>query len=211
MLLRQAISALDAFRFYSCSLLLIYEGDDVPLCDVPDEEVTTPAVFSIDKGDIKSRHYDVTNPICLALSQSVSVSNSPRPAKRSTSHAHGSPALSQEIPTVVNSSDNPSEAKHEKVDVLKIGAGGDTKKVERSTECISNASSENEKDESQSTNKNLLPHTARKQKKSPRNDVEIRLIDFAHFCSQDPTIHPGPDGGFLYGIDKLLELLRSML
>uniref|UniRef100_F6ZUQ2 Kinase n=1 Tax=Ciona intestinalis TaxID=7719 RepID=F6ZUQ2_CIOIN len=41
--------------------------------------------------------------------------------------------------------------------------------------------------------------------------VDVRLIDFAHYCFHDHVVHPGPDGGFLFGIDNVIALLGDML
>lgn len=52
---------------------------------------------------------------------------------------------------------------------------------------------------------------------SEKNNVDVRIIDFAHAsfvkksddCSQ--TVHQGPDGGFLTGLDSLKRLLFQIM
>lgn len=41
--------------------------------------------------------------------------------------------------------------------------------------------------------------------------LDVRMIDYAHYCYDDGVLHPGPDRGFLFGLDNLIALLREML
>lgn len=44
-----------------------------------------------------------------------------------------------------------------------------------------------------------------------RDAIDVRMIDFAHYCFCDSTMHPGPDKGFIFGLDNLIILLNDML
>lgn len=81
----------------------------------------------------------------------------------------------------------------------------------RSKETILNGKSDNKRRQ-----KVPIP----KVKSSSENQVEVRMIDFAHTTfsrkgsSGQPvsgTIHHGPDNGFLTGIDSLQRLLTEIL
>lgn len=41
--------------------------------------------------------------------------------------------------------------------------------------------------------------------------IDVRMIDFAHYCFRDNTMHPGPDKSFTFGLDNLIVLLNDML
>ncbi|XP_039269646.2 inositol hexakisphosphate kinase 3-like [Styela clava] len=41
--------------------------------------------------------------------------------------------------------------------------------------------------------------------------IEVKMIDFAHYCFHDDEMHPGPDGGFIFGLNCLIGLLNEML
>ena len=56
-----------------------------------------------------------------------------------------------------------------------------------------------------------LQDASNKASPSFSTDVSVRLIDFAHYCCGDENIHPGPDGGILYGLDNLIMLLDQFL
>jgi inositol-hexakisphosphate kinase len=44
--------------------------------------------------------------------------------------------------------------------------------------------------------------------------IDIRMIDFAHsthqFMSIDKTVHKGPDRGYIFGLNNLIKLLKSI-
>lgn len=42
-------------------------------------------------------------------------------------------------------------------------------------------------------------------------EVDVRMIDFAHFCFHDDKIHPGPDPGFIFGLDNLIRILNMFV
>jgi len=110
---------------------------------------------------------------------------------------------------------NITKERREVSTVIPTGGDGDTKKVSGCLEQSRNKKIEPSDDRVLKHGKipSQSPITMKKTQSPtcPEDGVEVRLIDFAHFCSRDPVIHPGPDTGFLYGLDKLVELLRAMM
>ncbi|XP_037068736.1 inositol hexakisphosphate kinase 1-like [Pollicipes pollicipes] len=49
---------------------------------------------------------------------------------------------------------------------------------------------------------------------SARVDVDVRMIDFAHATHKDfddPVQHSGPDQGFIFGVESLISVLKTVL
>jgi len=40
--------------------------------------------------------------------------------------------------------------------------------------------------------------------------IEVKVIDFAHYCLQDREVHPGTDAGILFGIGNLIKILKHL-
>jgi len=40
--------------------------------------------------------------------------------------------------------------------------------------------------------------------------IEVKIIDFAHYCLEDCRIHPGADTGILFGIRNLVKILKRL-
>jgi len=55
---------------------------------------------------------------------------------------------------------------------------------------------------------------AQKRRASLDAAVDVRVIDFAHVTHEgflsDPTVHRGPDNGFLFGIRNLIHMFEEM-
>lgn len=48
---------------------------------------------------------------------------------------------------------------------------------------------------------------------SPEPNVDVKMIDFAHSTHKaldDPVVYSGPDLGFLFGLEKLIAMLKSI-
>jgi hypothetical protein len=41
--------------------------------------------------------------------------------------------------------------------------------------------------------------------------IDVRIIDFAHTVLHEQDLHPGPDQGFLFGLDNLIKMLLDVL
>lgn len=187
--LRRAVATLEKFRFYSCSLLLIYEGD------VPDVDVEVPDVQSC--GDNCN---DAKN---LFTKPSAHQPESDIFKNKSVSNA------SEQVDVLppVRTNSNYFDKQKEKSSTVSSSAG-DLYNNHRLPETKSSMKDSTETREFSSTTRIKL--TSKNNTKSS-SSVDVRLIDFAHFCYQDPVVHPGPDGGFVFGLDKLICLLQTMV
>ena len=58
---------------------------------------------------------------------------------------------------------------------------------------------------------NCQDETGNSSRRWFHGEVNVRLIDFAHYCCGDESVHPGPDAGILYGLDNLIKLLGQFL
>lgn len=50
--------------------------------------------------------------------------------------------------------------------------------------------------------------------RAARADVDVRMIDFAHATHKDfddPVQHTGPDQGFIFGVESLISMLKTVL
>jgi len=43
---------------------------------------------------------------------------------------------------------------------------------------------------------------------SESDQIEVKIIDFAHYCLKDDKIHPGLDTGILFGIRNLIKIMK---
>ena len=190
--LRQAVASLEGFRFYSCSLLLIYEGD------IPGVESGSTSVQNCGN----SFCYGLKNPKYSSKSHTDSLSSCFSGCSRPKEFLREKPLppvsrqskkIKPNIASVVTEAGN--------VNGVRSSPAATEDDVEASefTEC------------SMPTTDLHFKSKLETKQQTAVFPVDIRLIDFAHFCYQDPVVHPGPDGGFLYGLDKIITLLQTMV
>ena len=182
--LRRSIASMEFYRFYSSSLLIIYEGDTV--LSTKDFKAPKGSHSKIKLGLMENGD-NISSKSCAPTptTQSFPKKSSPKISPVLSTKCKYSPHTSKDPSHVtrIRKSDGPkNELKH-------------SKKV-HDTDCKRYSHGDQKE----------LPAS-----KDDVNGVEVRLIDFAHFCSRDQVVHPGADGGFLYGLDQLSALLRSMI
>lgn len=107
------------------------------------------------------------------------------------------------------------------IDTIIVSDNGETKFYNSSGEQEEHPSIKKKKSTSGDEEKLPLPNVTAYPKSSPL--VDVRIIDFAHttFTSNDPselspnhsskTVHHGPDGGFLMGIESLRRILSEII
>ncbi|XP_063383846.1 inositol hexakisphosphate kinase 2 isoform X3 [Cydia fagiglandana] len=214
--LRRAIAKQTSYRFYSCSLLIVYEGDT--------EEPDTPCAAQYDAdADASSSSAEQLPPSHFDMS---------------TLHA-GIPDRERE-PFQPHSEE--TMGGYEEGEVSGAGAGHSPRRQPPSPDstdswmAYSSTSSESWRGDPEPAPEPELGKRARTAPSSPAppepacpspahkpppdERVDIRMIDFAHTAyagaaASSPlataTPHHGPDGGFLTGIDSLTRLLTEIL
>lgn len=190
--LKAVLSNLDTFRFYTSSLLLIYEGLD-PLLDGDDCEVSTIKM----EDDIQD-----SQPTDLISMDTIDDNAVVLPPKS--------------IPETSKSVDDFTSAKfndHDENSTAALLQG-----VSVSTEGLHNSAT-TPSASNRSSRSNL--HSSRASTPSATSlsaeSVDVRLIDFAHathsgldlgHCSKK---HAGPDAGFILGLSNLIKVLEEIL
>ena len=222
LLLRHAIASLESYRFYSCSMLLIYEGD--PEHSISSDLLVrkTSSSASVEQvckfmgaGDVVLRHNDDTGNSALKSQYTDTL----RSTKSLRSDSLQTPPIKSAKQPLEQASgaitrDEERSALSKKTGFVPTGGEGDTKRMVVTVKQTRGKKLERSNVEKLPPEEAPLIDPCLTKDQNPlgqADGVEVRLIDFAHFCSQDPVIHPGPDTGFLYGLDKLLELLRAMM
>lgn len=215
--LRQAVASLISYRFYSGSLLLLYEGDCVENEAAVGDVLKFSNTGSRTKGPLTSKHE--------TSDQRKEITNT---HSKNVKHRHGKVgARPKSYPSeriafrVLEDSDEVS-----RIASCKFATSSNSSHSKTTQEHASASSKVKQKSVKEITSKkrhrtkscgslancfSSSSHDATSPvKQSPPGAIDIRLIDFAHYCFSDSVVHPGPDGGFLFGIDNLVGLLRKM-
>lgn len=258
--LRRAIERQTSYRFYSCSLLVVYEGspDANQACNSSDcEDILSCNV----DGDSSLSHESHRRGFAEAAARGSSVSSSFVPISEETVFPDPSPAElridvgAEKTRSWMNHSSlsGPETSSDLDVSLESVSSGGSagnkrsrlspvsegwtdfltnsvssdfemsassmsectpTKRIRQHSHCSdSNIDDEDEDYEYSSSSVKSCSHLCEGCHTPPR--VDVRMIDFAHTtCQGDPgpsTLHLGPDGGFLTGLDSLRRLLREIL
>ncbi|XP_047991170.1 uncharacterized protein LOC125230161 isoform X3 [Leguminivora glycinivorella] len=202
--LRRAIAKQTSYRFYSCSLLIVYEGDT-------EEPDTCAAQF--DDADASSSSADQLPPSHFDMS---------------TLHA-GIPDRERE-PFQPHSEETMGGYEEGEVGGAGAEAGHSPRRQPPSPDstdswmAYSSTSGDSWRGDPEPAPEPELGKRARTapahQPTQPDERVDIRMIDFAHTAyagaaASSPlataTPHHGPDGGFLTGVDSLTRLLTEIL
>lgn len=204
--LRRAIAKQTSYRFYSCSLLIVYEGDVETALAEEASGVTT--------------EYDAD-----ASSSSAELAPSPGHFDMSTLHDEISTEPGVREPFRPHSEETMGGYEDGEV------AGHSPRRHPPSPDsadswmAYSSTSSESWRGEAEAepepaSGKRARTWAPRPARPPPDERVDIRMIDFAHTAyagaaAESPlatsTPHHGPDCGFLTGIDSLKRLLTEIL
>nr|XP_032517022.1 inositol hexakisphosphate kinase 1 isoform X1 [Danaus plexippus plexippus] len=220
--LRRAIAKQTSYRFYSCSLLIVYEGEVSTPVEVPEEAVgcasseyegdasgSSESAPSPGHFDMSTLHDEISNdgrePFVPHSEETMGgyeegeVSGTTA-AGRGRPHAHP-PSPDSADSWMAYSSTSSESWRHE---------------VEHEREAEPEASGKRPRTRPSPTpSPGPSPHAP-----PPDERVDIRMIDFAHTAfagaaAESPlataTPHHGPDCGFLTGIDSLKRLLTEIL
>ncbi|XP_037868351.1 inositol hexakisphosphate kinase 2 isoform X3 [Bombyx mori] len=197
--LRRAIAKQTSYRFYSCSLLIVYEGD-VDVSTVSGGEYDADASSSSTEHAPSPGHFDMST-----LHDEIS-SDSREPFR-----PHSEETMSgYEEGSAGSHSPRPHPPSPDSADswMAYSSASSESWRGEAEGEASAEASGKRPRCE------RWAPAP------EPEERVDIRMIDFAHTAyagaaAESPlataTPHHGPDCGFLTGIDSLKRLLTEIL
>ncbi|XP_005095044.1 inositol hexakisphosphate kinase 3 [Aplysia californica] len=233
--LRNVVRNLEGYRFYSCSLLIVYEGN----CDKSSGSLCQSHLMSGQNGrwsGQNGRHEDYSlNQIHsstntrLHPSEEVPVSIIPegKLVENISCDGFDSGSLTTSSQTSVNGQNN-SQGKYEKdsnddtIDSGSVPSPGISQTSPESClqtySCLTPDNHVSASSDSIADQKPHSPHCLEGYGDSSSQVsrlVDVRIVDFAHatfpgFCG-DTVTHEGPDHGFLRGIDTLLEVLTNLL
>lgn len=189
--LRESVKSLSSFRYFSSSLLLIYDGSECPegldekACEqgraVEDKlhEILTRAKFAEKNNKFEQHEATVKNGEVEGNGWSESSAST-----SSNDHLPG-----------------PDRSSVDSERIFK--RNGDT---QQSMEGQCAATSENHHD-----SRSLL---SAEDLSKIRPSVDLRMIDFAHSThsgfTNDPLTHKGPDDSYLTGLDSLISIFQNM-
>ena len=197
--LKSVLSSLDTFRFYTSSLLLIYEGLDPELSgdeEAPDEDPHA-TVMPMDT---------LEDPLVIPSLPPVTTSSFPKLSKSTENFVR---TKSQD------------EASH-------FGDKGLVRNGSCSTEVLSDSSvasggatggiTPGSSGKNSRSNLNLASRGSTPSASSLSSEcVDVRLIDFAHashsgldlgHCAKE---HAGADAGFIFGLSNLIKVLQEII
>jgi len=240
--LREAIATVTSYRFYSGSVLLIYEGERnlagqaAPSLDHQTQSTQAPS-HSPPKNSNDTRHQThpapPTSETCppgkfakwrrtsghRSRSCPQSASNSDATARQNSADTPvagepcpdiriaeaGHPASSQARASQIPSQSSPEIADEASAPSKRSAA---VARRPKTAPCVSvkNGAAPRRRDQGRLTSQRSVDCQERDVRA-----IDVRLIDFAHYCLNDPVVHPGPDGAFLFGIDSVISLLRSLI
>ncbi|XP_022116977.2 inositol hexakisphosphate kinase 3 isoform X1 [Pieris rapae] len=206
--LRRAIAKQTNYRFYSCSLLIVYEGDVTPQ---PEDSGVSTSEYEGDASSSSaelapSGHFDMST-----LNDEMPAESS---RKREPFRPHCEETMGgyEDAESAGPPSPRPHPPSPDSADswMAYSSASSDSWRAENETEA-----------ETEAEGSGKRPRTRGwEAPQSPEERVDIRMIDFAHTAyagaaAESPlataTPHDGPDCGFLTGVDSLKRLLTEIL
>lgn len=190
--LKATLLTLDTFRFYTSSLLLIYEGLD-PSMDVDDCESTITLEQETRDGnpsDVLSMDTIDDNAVTMPLKRAPETSKSVDDFQHARFH---------------------EDSEHTEKN---LGQG-----ISISTDGLHNSATNSTPVSTRSSRSNLTPSRASTPSAASLSSesVDVRLIDFAHATHSGLDLghcakkHAGPDTGFILGLSNLIKILEEIL
>lgn len=210
--LKSVLSTLDTFRFYTSSLLLIYEGLD-PEMNM-DEEFTAlasspdlPSKGTSGTVDVKESSSTITARKRKGVFQCT----------KSADHVLRTSKLldgqtTEDVQKVTASSTNTIGSQ-----VQELGSTDDldrTLNSFNSPSSLTSSSSSSSSNGSSGSSLGLVPNAVSLSAES----VDVRMIDFAHALHSEMDLgprqkvkeHPGSDTGFIFGLSNLIDVLQEI-
>lgn len=217
--LRRAIAKQTSYRFYSCSLLIVYEGD---VQSEPAVDETTASEYDGDASSSSTDlapspgHFDMST-LHDEISSDVHEAREPfQPHSEETMGGYEEGEVASHSPRRQPPSPDSTDSW-----MAYSSTSSESWRGEAETDAEAEASGKRPRTRPQAA---AAPAwntpRPRPQPPLPAERVDIRMIDFAHTAyagaaAESPlataTPHHGPDCGFLTGIDSLKRLLTEIL
>ncbi|GLH03555.1 Inositol hexakisphosphate kinase 2 [Gryllus bimaculatus] len=257
--LRRAIERQTSYRFYSCSLLVVYEGspdsnqgctshcENLNSCNLDGDSSLSQESHQRGFAEAAARGSSTTSSF-VPISEET-VFPDPSPSEMGSEGTSGQtrawltnslsgPDTSSDLDLSLESASSGGSSSNKRsrlspaegwTDFLATSVSSDfelsasscsectpMKRIRQLSHCSdSNIDEEEEEDDDDDFSTALKSCTQRFEDCNVPPRVDVRMIDFAHTtCHGDPgpsTLHLGPDGGFLTGLDSLRRLLREIL
>ena len=186
--LRESVKNLSSFRYFSSSLLLIYDGAECP--HGLDEKSSSKV------RDIEEKIYKILARTKTADEQDV-LSNGRAELNGVDSRLTMSSTDTSYLEINSDRSELVTESKSERNHVAAAPGGNHLSSLSAPSLGCSNCS-----------------RLAREDLSKIRTDVDLRMIDFAHSThsgfSNDPVTYEGPDESYLTGLDSLILIFQEM-
>ena len=188
--LREMIKQQDSFRFFSSSLLVMYDGYVESEEKSPD---STGAGEGLD--DPRSPKQSAATslkepPACQTLPDTCGSERAPLPAGQ--------------LPTVASAGEDRTHGKDGRVISERVAANG--------LDTVKDGEREGEAEEEQSSRSSSQSQYS-ETLADARKIADVRMIDFAHTthgaCVRDPVKYTGPDDGYLLGLSTLISAFRK--
>ncbi|XP_069688137.1 inositol hexakisphosphate kinase 1-like isoform X2 [Periplaneta americana] len=179
----------DAVRFYTTSLLLLYEGDDC-------HSGTSGTVYDFDKARAKSLEKESR----ISFSRDHNADSLRNEFK--VGHLHRRSSSVETLSGVFDKS----------LDDL-IAASDDSCKSPPGSHHRRSSSTATFEDIKLNSSSSFEASVPSSPLPSPEPLVDVRIIDFAHSTHKgldDPVVYSGPDRGFLFGLENMIALLKGI-
>ncbi|BFZ16785.1 hypothetical protein BsWGS_19824 [Bradybaena similaris] len=189
--LKNVVEQMDGYRFYSCSLLIVYEGnvEDSPeqreeTSSTNDQHLREDSVCSQIKKDVDFQYGDSVKIVNNVISEDI--------IQKNVKDKKDSCVCSEKT---CNSSTWHHEHRHS------------CDNADSYSDCRCSSSSP------QSTDAPVEPNNTMSRRQHG-SKVDIRIVDFAHATFDgflcDTVKHYGPDHGFLLGVNTLIEIFTEL-
>lgn len=223
--LQASIEALPTFRYYSCSLLIAYDGAVCP----EGLEGVVPAIPAIDFNSITERAVKYSEELIASKRRRAEMEDHEE-VKDNCRH-NGLDTKYTVMTSHINGEESRAELQSNKEQAASISSlqlnGHHTEEEHRSNSIAKKVETENNVDltkelssvlpqqcngEEEHCESKASPKMTREELAQARSHIDLRMIDFAHATHSgfmDPIKHTGCDDSYLKGLETLLRIFRN--
>ena len=190
--LREMIKQQDSFRFFSSSLLIMYDGH-------VESEEKSPDSTGAGEG------LDDPRPRSPKQSAATSLKEPACQTSPDTCGAERAPSPPAELPTVASAGEDRTHGEDGRVISERVATNVQ--------DAVKDGEREGEAEEEQSSRSSSQSQCS-ETLADARKIADVRMIDFAHTthgaCVRDPVKYTGPDEGYLLGLSTLISAFRKL-